>query len=366
MGLFDITDEEHDGVYIIKITLAGGLEKPYYIKKRGLSEKGCFIRIGTAAEPMPQKMIDDLYAGRMRNSIRKIQSNQQVLSFEQLKIYYQERGKSLNQHFVTNLELLTANGMYNYVAYLLSDRNSVSVKVAKYEGLNRVHLIESNEYGNCSLVKATKAVLDKIDLENKRAAKITAKERIEERLWNPIALREAIINAIVHNDYTTEVPPKFEIFDDRIEITSKGGLPKELNQSEFFEGSSVPRNKELMRVFSDLDLVEQLGSGIPRILDSYSKDCFQFSENFLQMTIPMSGVIGGAVGGTMGGTITDLTPKQLEVLEAIRQNNKVSYRKLAEQMGINPSALQKHIDALKSKGYIARIGGTRGYWEVRD
>ncbi|MFR7878965.1 MAG: ATP-binding protein [Butyricimonas paravirosa] len=94
------------------------------------------------------------------------------------------------------------------------------------------------------------------------------------------------MNAIVHNDYTSEIPPKFEFFDDRIEITSFGSLPQGMTEKEFFEGYSVPRNKELMRVFRDLDLVEHLGSGIPRILRSYGKECFKFTENFLRMTFP--------------------------------------------------------------------------------
>ena len=116
----------------------------------------------------------------------------------------------LNQQFTSNLELLTEEGLYNYyVAYLLADTNGISVKVAKYDGLDRVDLIENNEYGYCSLIKATKQVLDKIGVENKTLAKITPKERKETKLWNPVALREAVINAIVHNDYTSEIPPKF-------------------------------------------------------------------------------------------------------------------------------------------------------------
>ena len=102
-----------------------------------------------------------------------------------------------------------------------------------------------------------------------------------------IALREAIINAFVHNDFTGEVPPKFEIFPDRIEITSAGGLPEGLNQEEFFLGYSVPRNKELMRIFKDLGMVEQLGSGVPRILESYGRECFTFSDHFLRMSFPV-------------------------------------------------------------------------------
>jgi len=90
----------------------------------------------------------------------------------------------------------------------------------------------------------------------------------------------------VHNDYTSEVPPKVEFFDDRIEITSFGSLPQDMSEEEFFQGYSVPRNKELMRVFKDLELVEHLGSGVPRILKSYGKECFKFTENFLRMTFP--------------------------------------------------------------------------------
>ena len=129
------------------------------------------------------------------------------------------------------------------MAYLLADLNGMSIKVAKYEGVDRVDLMENNEYGYCSLVKATKQVLDKINVENKTLARITPKEREEKRLWNSVALREAVINAIVHNDYTSEIPPKFEFFDDRIEITSFGSLPQGMTEKEFFEGYSIPRNK---------------------------------------------------------------------------------------------------------------------------
>ena len=286
MGLFDVVAEKIESKEVIKIIFASGTEKPYYIKKLGMSEKGTFIRVGTAAEPMPVKMIESLFTKRTRNSIGKIKSPNQNLTFEQLKIYYEGTNKILNQHFASNLELLTEEGKYNYAAYLLADSNGTSIKVAKYKGLDRVNLSENEEYGYCSLVKATKQVLDKMAVENKTMARITPKEREEKKLWNPVALREAVINAIVHNDYTLEVPPKFEFFDDRIEITSFGSLPQGMSEDEFFEGFSVPRNKELMRVFRDLDMVEYLGSGVPRILTTYGRECFKFTENFLRMTFP--------------------------------------------------------------------------------
>ncbi len=107
-------------------------------------------------------------------------------------------------------------------------------------------------------------------------------------MWNKVALREAVINAIVHNDYSFEVPPKFEIFPDRLEITSAGRLPESLTREEFFNGISIPRNKELMRIYRDVELVESLGSGIPRILRAYGEDCFKFTDNFIRIILPIS------------------------------------------------------------------------------
>ncbi|MFN7845594.1 MAG: RNA-binding domain-containing protein [Bacteroidota bacterium] len=378
MGLFDVVLEQYKGKDIIKVIVASGNEKPYFKKKYGMTEKGCYMRLGTASEPMPKALIEKLFASRTRNSIGKIKSQRQELSFEQLRIYFQEKGKPLNKQFKKNLELLTEDENLNYAAYLLADENNFSVKVAKYKGNTRTVLIENNEYGLCSLVKAAKSVLDKFDLENKTTSTITAKSRTDKRLWNPIALREAIINAFVHSDYTLEVPPKFEIFTDRVEITSAGSLPEGLSKKEFFEGYSVPRNKELMRVFKDLQLVEQLGSGIPRILESYNKRCFKFSDNFLRMVLTIANVgagisntdnqtggqTGGQIGGQIGGAINDLTDRQKEVLQLITLNTKLSRKELAEKLGINESAVQKHLKALTEEKIIERVGTKKGYWKI--
>lgn len=174
----------------------------------------------------------------------------------------------------------------------------------------------------------------------------------------------------MHNDFTNEVPPKFEIFPDRIEITSSGGLPEGLNQDEFFEGYSVPRNKELMRVFKDLGMVEQLGSGVPRILESYGKECFFFSDHFLRMSFPIyhgyiGGQEGGQTGGQDGGQAEILTGRQKEVLELIKADPGISRKQLSQKLGINQSAVQKHIDALKKKGVIHRESETTGYWIIK-
>ena len=119
-----------------------------------------------------------------------------------MKIYYQEAKLTLSDKFAANLELLTDEGAYNYAAYLLADQNGNSVQVAKYAGANRVDLLDSKEYGYCCLVKTCKSVLDRLEgVENRVINKITPGRRINRPYWDTVALRETVINAIIHNDY---------------------------------------------------------------------------------------------------------------------------------------------------------------------
>lgn len=166
MGLFEIVLEKRDGSTIIRINLAGGLEKPYYLQKYGMTEKGCFIRIGSSCEPMTQEMIESLYGKRVRNTIGRIESPRSELTFEQLKIYYESRGLILNNSFMKTLELLTSDNKPNYAAYLLSDENGISVQVARYADMSRADLIENRDYGHCSIIKALKSVLERSEIEN--------------------------------------------------------------------------------------------------------------------------------------------------------------------------------------------------------
>ncbi len=361
LGLFDIVLEEADGLPIIKLILASGSDKPYHLPKYGMTSKGAFIRVGTAAEPMPQKMIDELYAKRTHHSLGKIKSDTQALSFELLRIYYQERGIALNDRFATNLELKFGND-FNYVGYLMADVNSVSIKVAKYSSQDRVALVESNEYGMVSLVKAAKQVLDKINIENRTVTRITPRVRDEQRLWHDIALREAILNAFVHNDYSRELAPKFEFFPDRLEITSAGGLPDGLSESEFFMGYSVPRNKEIMRIFRDLGLCEQLGSGIPRILQFYGKECFSFTDNFLRMAFPSSQPVPPQVPPQVKLLLVALEGEmdRRELQEALglsdRENFRKSYLQPALEYGVIEMTIPDKPQSSKQRYRLTSLG----------
>ena len=295
----------------------------------------------------------------------KLNHLQKELTFEQLKIYYNAKGTNLNNKFASNLELLTKIGEYNYVAYLLADKNGTSIKVAKYSGTNRVDLIENNEYGFCSLIKATKQTLDKLDIENKTATKITHKQRIEKRMFDAIALREAVINAIVHNDYSNEVPPKFELFSDRIEITSTGGLPIGFSEEEFFSGYSFPLNKELMRIFKDLEFVEYLGSGVPRILQKYSKKAFKITDNFLRIILPNELDEHEIKNLKTEHNKSEGIKTEDKIISAILQNKDITTDKLMEITDLSKGGVEWQLTKLKDKGVLTRKGSKKtGSWIV--
>lgn len=366
LGLFDIVTDVVDGVSVIKILISSGLEKPYYIKKQGMSPNGCFIRMGTSSQPMTTSMIDDLYSKRIHTTLRNIPSPRQDLTFAQLKIYYQERGLELNDRFANSLELLTPDGKYNYVAYLLADENGVSVKVAKYAGTDKVDLIENEEYGYCSLIKATNQVLDKLKIENSTMAKVTSTKRIEKNLVEPIPMREAIINTIVHSDFSREIPPVFEIFSDRMVFTSYGGLIPGQSEQDFFSCSSMPRNRELMRVFKDVGLVEQLGSGMSRILKVYDKSIFNISEHFIKVEFPFPVQKNNQIIA-IGDEIGDDNGDENKVLEVLRIEPAITAKKLSETINMSPRKISRIIKELRETGRIVRVGSDRkGYWEIKE
>ena len=230
LGLFDIEVLENNNKKYLNIIVARGLEKPYHLKGMGMTPDSCFIRIGSSNERMDEHLINKLFRERTKNSLKNIISPNQDLTFRDLKIYYAEKGFDVGENFEKQLDFYTLDGKYNYVAYLLADENRVSIKVAKYAGTDVEELIENYEFGYCSLIKATHRVLEKFITENKIFAKINYPERQEQQMYDYKAVREVIINALVHNDWSNEYPPKFEFFSDRLEVSSFGGIQNEFTK----------------------------------------------------------------------------------------------------------------------------------------
>lgn len=362
LGLYDVVVLEENNKKYIKIIVAKGSEDPYYIKGMGLTPDSCFIRVGSSIQSMPYDMINNRVNKRTRTSLRNIVSPKQDLTFSQLKIYYEEKGFNINKNFLRQLDLYTDDGKYNYNAYLLADNNTISIRFGKYEGNSAVNLIENENFGNCSIVKATKNILNKIEIENRIFTKIEYPERKEIKMYDFVAVREAVVNAIVHNDWSNEYAPKFEMFSDRLVISSNGGIQPSTTKEEFLEGYSLPKNKELMKVFNDLDLVEQMGTGIIRILQSYDKKSFEFFPNFIRVTFPFN----KDKFREETEEIKELTETQKSIINLMLDSPTITQEALSKLLGVNIRTIQRNIKILIEKGLIERIGATKkGEWIVK-
>ena len=362
LGLYDVIVLEENNKKYIKIIVARGSDDPYYIKGMGMTPDSCFIRVGSSIQGMPYDMINNRVNKRTRTSLRSIVSPKQDLTFSQLKIYYEEKGFNINNNFLKQLDLYTDDGKYNYNAYLLADNNTISIRFGKYEGTNAVDLIENEDFGNCSIVKATKNILNKIEIENRIFTKIEYPERKEIKMYDFVAVREAVVNAIVHKDWSNEYAPKFEMFSDRLVISSNGGIQSSTTKEEFLEGYSLPKNKELMKVFNDLDLVEQMGTGIIRILQSYDKKSFEFFPNFIRVTFPFN----KDKFREESEEKTDLTETQKSIINLMLDSPTITQEVLSKLLGINIRTVQRNIKILIEKGLIERTGATKkGEWIVK-
>lgn len=385
-SLVETSKRVYGSLCYLVVTVAGGLERPYYLKKYGMTPNGCYTRIGTQASPMTQNMIDGSFSRRILNTLHNVVSPNQELTFTQLKIYYQEKGyDAAGSYFLKNLDLFTEDGKYNYAAYLMADHNGTSIKVARFRGTEKLDIVERNEFGRCCLIKSALNVLERLNVANTTVVRVGGKaQRKEIRLIDPAALREAVLNAIIHNDYINGAYPVFEIYDDRIEIISSGGLPVGLSEKEFFAGRSLPRNKELMRIFSDMDLCEQLGSGMKKILRIYPQSVFSVSEHFIDVRFDYAEEamkilreqnqadnqkpnvsddrINDRINVIINGKITEI---ERNIMELISEQPNATTDMFCQKTGKTARTVSRALKSLQEKGYLKRIGSRKsGVWEI--
>ena len=105
LGLYDVIVLEKDNKKYIKIIIARGNERPYYLKGMGMTPDSCFIRVGSSIQSMTNEMINNEFSKRTRNSLKNIVSPKQDLTFSQLKIYYEEKGFNIKNNFLRQLDL---------------------------------------------------------------------------------------------------------------------------------------------------------------------------------------------------------------------------------------------------------------------
>ncbi len=359
---------------LIFVNISKGSKNIYCQKKYGFSSAGCTIRVGTTCREMTPEQIKIRYEMNFIDTeyMLKKKSGYADLSFRNLKIYYTERGYHLdNASFEANLNLKNTDGDYNLLAELLSDRNNIPFIFVKFQGTDKSAISERNDYGYGCLLTTYEKIKSRLQAENICVSDTTVRPREDIYLFDFDCVNEAVLNALVHNDWTI-TEPQISMFSDRIEILSHGGLPRGMSEKQFYEGISKPRNATLMRIFLTMGLTEHTGHGIPTIISKYGKDVFEIDDNYIRCVIPFEQSVMSEYSKNVGinvginvGLNDRLTKTEKAILTYLIENNDYTADELASRIHVTRRTIERSISGLQKKGKIERIGSKRnGKWSV--
>lgn len=253
---------------IIHVHISKGGRPPYHLSDKGLKPSGVYVRHGITSVPASEEMIRDMIRQTDGIVYDKARSINQELTFEYAKNYFQKRKISFEIENMRTLNLIDADGYYTNSALLLSDQCEHSIKCAVFEGEGKTYFKTRKEFYG-SVLKQLEDAYEYISLQNNVHVDFEELERIESYDYPEYALREALLNTIVHRDYNYSGSTIINIFSNRIEFVSIGGLVKGITLADIMNGISQSRNTIIANIFYRLKLIESYGTGIQRILEAY-------------------------------------------------------------------------------------------------
>lgn len=335
-----------------------------------------YIRIGSSKvnlKDYPQREIQlfKILDGRVE-TIESLPARYQDLTFSKLFGYYGSKGIILRQEtFIKNLGLKNSKEEFNLLAQLLSDDSHLPLRVSIFDGKTKGSpLFSVREFGYNCLLYSLDELLRYGDVLNLIQA--DERERIVERKEVPLfdnkAFREAVINAVLHNKWVDGNEPMISVFNDRIEILSRGTIPPGQTMEGFFLGESVPVNEKLSEIFLQLHISEKSGRGVPKIIEVYGKDAFSFREQSIVVTIPFERIHNPQIKvGNKTGNKASLNERRSQIISEMRNNPNITTAQLMVILGCAETTVENHIAYLRKNGYIERIGSRKaGWWKVKN
>jgi predicted HTH transcriptional regulator len=276
----DILILNHKGKYLLKIIVFPGSQVPYFLKSLG-KIKGTFIRVGSSNKPADESIIQELERRKRNISFDSLPAYDSTIdkldltSFAQL--FFEQTGKKLDKRAYEKLGLIIKEGKNFFPttsAVLLSDNpikakefHYSKVECARFKGVTTSETIDSQTVDE-SVCLQPDLVINFIKRNIKKGSEINGIYRMERWEYPLDAIREVIINAIIHRDYSQLGRDiKVALFDDMLEITSPGTLPPSIDINNLSSGLSEIRNRTLAPVFKMLNLIEQWGTGFKKLND---------------------------------------------------------------------------------------------------
>ena len=289
MPFVNVVPREMEGKHVIEINVSVGTNRPYYIREKGLKPTGVYVRKGSSSQPVTDEGIREMIIQSSGKSFESGRSMNQDLTFLTLTAEMQKRSLEFGTAQMWTLHLTGEDGLYTNLAFLLSDQCEVTTKVAVFQGKDKEIFRDRREFTG-SILKQLEDVYQFIDLYNKTKATFSGLDRIDTRDYPEEAVREALLNSIVHRDYSFSGSNLINIYEDRIEFVSLGGLVSGLELKSIFLGVSQTRNPNLAALFYRMLLIESYGTGITKIQRIYrqcrEKPIFETAQGVFRVTLP--------------------------------------------------------------------------------
>lgn len=354
-----VETEEFDGRQVIHVTVSKGGRPPYHLYDKGLKPSGVYVRHGVASVPASEDQIREMIRQSDGVTFDKARSINQELTFNFAEEFFKKRSVAFENENKRTLGLVDSDGYYTNAALLISDQCEHSIKCAVFEGNGKTHFKARKEFCG-SILKQLEDAYEYIDLHNNTNDKFIGLERVESFDYPKYALREALLNSIVHRDYNYSGSIIVNIFSNRMEFVSIGGLVKGLTLSDIMNGVSQSRNMIIANVFYRLKLIESYGTGIQRIVESYSGSVspeFLIEPASFVTVLPNVNVklqINESVGEYSG-----LTPKEADIVKMIEVKHEISRKDVEDLFNCSSFPARKLLNSLLEKNIIAAVGKAR-------
>ena len=348
-----------DGRNVIAVHVQRGTGRPYYLARKGLRPEGVYVRQGTSAVPATDTAIRQMIKETDGDSFEKMRSLEQSLTFAQTETEFQKRGIPFGDKQKQTLRLMTTEGVFTNLGLLLSDQCVHTIKLAVFEGTDQSDFKDRHEFAG-SLLKQLNDVYEMIDFRNSTRAVFNKLLRTDIRDYPEQAVREALLNLIVHRDYSFRASSNISIYADRIEFISIGGLLSGVSLSDVLLGLSLCRNANLANVFYRLQLIEAYGTGLQKIMNAYNlqerKPVIEVSDNAFKITLPNTNYTGALP--EVKPLMNEPGPKRSNpdaeqvVIDYLHEHKETTRSAIEKLLGISTATAYRLLKQLTQQGLV--------------
>ena len=345
---------------VVRITVSEGSNKPYYLKGKGLKPGGVYVRQGTSSVPASPEQIRQMIKESDGDTFEEMRSIEQSLSFEAAANAFKKYGMPFGTEKYRVLGITQKNDeLFTNLALIISDQCAHTTKVAVFGDDTNTVFKDNKEFGG-SVFTQLEDTFNYLMLCNRTEATIKGLERIEKQDYPEEALREALLNALVHRDYSYSGSIIINVNDERMEFISIGGLLPGLSTDDIRIGISQPRNKNLAEIFHRLRLIESYGTGIRRIYKLYencpAQPVIEATTNAFKIVLPNM----NAVSYAAPKQASPVNAQMQKVLDYISENGQITDEEVQSLLGIKKTRAFNLVKQMRNMELINVVGRGAG------